>query len=399
MTRAPLAGRRRLPDTLEMLRTLVASPSVSSPRAELDHSNRDVVDALAGWADGLGFAVEMLEVPGTGGRKVDLLATLGRGPGGLVLAGHTDTVPFDEEGWSTDPFVATEREGRLHGLGTTDMKSFLALALEAASAFRPEELREPIIVLGTADEETTMAGARALQAAGRPRARRAVVGEPTGLRPVRAHKGIIMESIRIAGRSGHSSDPSLGANALDGMLRVLTALTSLRDELIQAHPDETFSVPHPTLNLGRIVGGDAANRICGECTLDVDVRLVPGLSMDRARRLVRERAADALGDHGDPGLSLSFEAVFDGVDAFATDAGSDLVRTVERLTGHSAGVVGFGTEAPFFTAMGMETLVCGPGSIDVAHQPNEYLPLEAIAPTIDLLRALIAETCVHGGAA
>lgn len=394
---SPTAGGRRLPSVREMLDTLIGLPSVSSSRPELDRPNRPVVDALATWAEGLGFAVEVLELPGSGGRKANLLATLGQGPGGLVLAGHTDTVPFDEGLWQVDPFVATERDGRLYGLGATDMKSFLALALEAARAFRAQDLREPVIILGTADEETTMAGARLLQEAGRPRARRAVVGEPTDLRPVRAHKGILMESIRVSGRSGHSSNPALGANALEGMHAVIAGLLSLRKELTAAHRDDTFEVPHPTLNLGRIEGGDAANRICGRCVLDVDVRLVPGLSVQEARRRVQERAEEALAGHGDPGLTVDFASVFEGVDAFSAAPDLPLLRAVERLTGHAADRVGFGTEAPFFAGLGMDTVICGPGSIDVAHQPDEYLPLGSVEPTIRMLRGLIQESCVDGG--
>lgn len=387
---------RTLPGTLEMVTELVGLESVSSLDPAIDRPNRPVVERLAGWAESLGFRAELLDVPGTGGRKANLVATLGRGPGGLVLAGHTDTVPFDDGRWSSDPFRATERDGRLYGLGTTDMKSFLALALEAASAFRAGDLRAPIVVLGTADEETTMSGARALQAAGLPEPgggglRRAVVGEPTSLRPMRAHKGITMESVVLVGRSGHSSNPALGASALDGMADVLQALVAFRERLAGAHRDDTFEVPVPTLNLGVIHGGDAANRICARCELQVDLRPVPGLSVADARAALRDVVARAVAGRD---LEVAHRTLFEGVDAFRTAETADLVRAAESLTGHAAGAVGFGTEAPFFDAMGMETLVLGPGSIDVAHQPDEYLPLDAVDPTIRLLRALITRYCV-----
>src|SRR5688572_27939315 len=200
----------RLPSPREMIERLVALETLSSTDPELDRSNRPLVDLLAGWAEGLGFRVEVVPVDADG-RKVNLVATFGSGEGGLVLAGHTDTVPFDAERWRSDPFVATEREGRLHGLGTADMKSFLGLALTAASVHDAASLREPLILLATADEESTMAGARALARGGPLSARSAIVGEPTSLRPVRSHKGLFMEAIRVIGRSGHSSDPALGA--------------------------------------------------------------------------------------------------------------------------------------------------------------------------------------------
>ena len=169
---------RRIPPLREMLAGLVAIPSVSSPDPALDQPNEAVVARLAEWLEALGFAVEVLPVPGRPG-KANLVATLGRGPGGLVLAGHTDTVPFDAGRWSSDPFRLTEREGRLHGLGTADMKGFFPLVLEVAAELEARRLRAPLVVLATADEESTMSGARALAESGRPLGRHAVIGEPT----------------------------------------------------------------------------------------------------------------------------------------------------------------------------------------------------------------------------
>jgi acetylornithine deacetylase len=270
------------------------------------------------------------------------------------------------------------------------MKSFLALALVAASGIDPRTLREPLIVLATADEESTMAGARALAQGAAIGARRAIVGEPTSLRPIRGHKGLFMEAIRVTGRSGHSSDPSLGRSALEGMHRVIGALLEARAELAVRYRDDAFAVPHPTLNLGRIRGGDSANRICGECELLIDARFLPAMRLDDVRESLRARARAALVGTG---LEIAFEPRFDGIEGLATEAAADLVRVTEELTGAPAGVVAFGTEAPLYRAMGMEVVVLGPGSIDVAHQPDEYLPLSAIDPAIALLQRLVAHYC------
>ncbi|MGA7801743.1 MAG: acetylornithine deacetylase [Gammaproteobacteria bacterium] len=381
----------RAPKVLQMIGELVATPSVSSVNPKFDQSNRAVIDLLAGWLTGLGWAAEVLPIPGHPG-KANLVATLGRGPGGLVLAGHTDTVPFDAQYWSQDPFQLTERDNRLYGLGTSDMKAFFALAIEATSGLREADLAEPVILLATADEESSMAGAKALVDQGRPRARHAVIGEPTGLRPVRMHKGMMMEAIRVHGHSGHSSDPSLGVNALEGMHRVIGDILAWRGELQAAHRDPLFRVPVPTLNLGRIEGGDNPNRICGDCELQIDLRPLPGMDLAALRDTLRGRLSRLLEGSG---LSGEVEPLFPGLPAMETPADTAIVKAAERITGHAAEAVAFGTEGPFLQQLGMDTLILGPGDIDQAHQPDEFLALDRITPTVDLLRRLIRQLCVR----
>ncbi len=377
------------PPLLEMIDTLLSIPSVSSVEPELDQGNRAVIEQLANWLHDLGYRIEIIPVANEP-EKTNLIATLGSGPGGLVLAGHTDTVPWDEGRWNTDPFRMTEKDGRLYGLGSSDMKAFLALAIEAAQAFSADQLREPLILVATADEESSMSGARALSDARLPQARHAIIGEPTGLRPIRMHKGIMMEAIHVTGQSGHSSDPSLGKSALEGMHSVITELLQWRRELQQKNRDPQFSVPVPTMNLGHIHGGDNPNRICAECELHIDLRPLPGMSLEELRNTMQQRLQHRLEDSG---LSLSCRPLFDGVPAMETPAGSDIVRAAESLTGHSATAAAFATEAPFFNGMGMNTLVLGPGDIDQAHQPDEYLAMDRIRPTIDLLQAFIGKFC------
>lgn len=377
------------PSLQRMLQELIGTLSVSSVTPAFDHSNRPLVELLAGWLESAGFRVERLPIPGHPD-KLNLLGTLGSGPGGLVLAGHTDTVPFDAARWTHDPLRLTEADGRYYGLGIADMKSFFALALEAARGLTARELDRPLMILATADEESAMHGARALVDAGRPLGRYALIGEPTGLRPVRLHKGVMGESVRLIGRSGHASDPRLGNNALEGMHGVMSELLAWRDELQRDYQHPAFAVPYPTLNLGHIHGGDNPNRICGECELHLDLRVLPGLDPAELRAELSRRVA-RVGD--ERGLQWSVAPMFEPIPPAETPAGSALVRACEDLTGHAAEAVNFGTEAPFFNQLGMETVVLGPGDIAQAHQPDEYLALDRIPPTLDILRALIAHFC------
>jgi len=374
-----------------MISALIAAPSVSSVNPEYDQGNRGVINLLADWVESLGFQVEILPIPGEPG-KANLIATLGHGPGGLVLAGHTDTVPYDEGRWTQDPFSLTRANGRLYGLGTSDMKAFLALAIEAASGFNAGQLKEPVILVATADEESSMSGAKTLVDKRKPQARYAIIGEPTGMRPVRMHKGILMEAIHLRGRSGHSSDPTLGNSALEGMHRVLGELLRWRAELQAQNRNPLFDVPVPTLNLGHIHGGDNPNRICADCELHIDLRPLPGMELDALRHTMQERLQRVIEDTG---LELSCRPLFDGTPAMETPATSEIVRATESLTGFPASAVAFGTEGPYFNQMGINTVVLGPGDIQQAHQPDEYLAEDRIGPTIELLRKLIQRFCVE----
>jgi acetylornithine deacetylase len=378
------------PSLLEMLAALIGTPSISSVDPALDQGNLAVIELLAGWLEDSGFAVEILPLEGPPARA-NLIASLGRGPDGLVLAGHTDTVPFDHGQWQHDPFRLEQADQRLYGLGTSDMKSFLALAIEAVRTLRARDLARPVILLATADEETSMAGARALLEQKRPRARHAIIGEPTGLRPVRMHKGIFMEAIHLHGHSGHSSDPALGNSALEAMQRVIAALLGWRTQLQERYRNPCFQVPVPTLNLGHIHGGDSPNRICADCELHLDLRPLPGMGIAELRAQLRQCVDSALRDSG---IRVEYRALFDGIPALETPAGADIVRLAERLTGHAAEAVAFGTEGPYLQALGMDTVILGPGNIEQAHQPDEYLALKRLQPTVELLQAVIKSVCI-----
>jgi acetylornithine deacetylase len=376
-------------DFLNLFDLLLRLPSVSSADPALDMGNRGVVELLAETFEELGFNCEVVDIPGRP-HKANLIATRGSGPGGLVLAGHTDTVPFNEELWRANPLQATERDNRIYGLGSTDMKGFFAVAVEAIRAFGAAAFKQPLIVVATADEESSMDGARALALLGRPKARYAVVGEPTELRPVARHKGVMMERLHVQGRSGHSSNPALGNNALEAMHAMIGALLNFRRELQQRYRNPHFALDVPTLNLGVIHGGDNPNRICGHCQLEFDVRLLPGMASATLRDDLRARLLPIALQHK---VEFTFTPLFPGVEAFANNS-SELVRVCEKLTGHAAQSVSYGTEAPFFQQLGMDTLVLGPGSIDVAHQPDEYLPLDQVKPCVTILQELVKRYCL-----
>ena len=369
----------------DLFRQIIASNSISSTSAELDNGNMQVINLLANHLRDLGFKCEIMQ---TAPNKANLIATLGSGPGGLVLAGHTDTVPCNENLWQSDPFQLSERDNRLYGLGSCDMKGFFPLAIEAVKQHLDKKLQHPLIILATADEESSMAGAQALVKAGVPKARRAVIGEPTGLRPVSLHKGIMVEKLSVIGHSGHSSDPSLGKNAMETMQRILQQLMTFRDQLQQQkHPG--FVIDYPTLNLGCIHGGDNANRICGDCYLAFEIRPVPGMDLDQLQTdLERQIASIANADKVDWHLDKLL------VPPFCAEDHSELVALCEILTGHSAQSVAFATEAPYLQQLGMDVVVLGPGDIDVAHQPDEYLALDRVQPTIDFLSQLIGRCCL-----
>lgn len=386
----PMPSFYPLPDTLTMMRELISCPSVSSISPDIDMSNLAVIEKLAGWLEDMDFSVEVLPLKDSP-TKANLVAILGQGQGGLVLAGHTDTVSFDEQLWKSNPLALTEADNRLYGMGTSDMKSFFALVITAARRFSVSDLKHPLVIAATADEESTMSGARQLAASGRLQSGRVVIGEPTGLRPVHMHKGMIMESVHVHGRSGHSSDPALGANAMEGMHEVISEIRKWRAELQQRFQNPQFNVPVPTLNLGRIFGGDNPNRICGDCELHFDLRPLPGMLVDELLAELQPRLNAAVSEAA---LDITLKPLMKPVPPFAAKEDSEIVAAAEQLTGVLAESAAYSTEAPFFQGAGLDVVILGPGNIAQAHQPDEYLALDRVQPMIDVLEGLIRRFCV-----
>ena len=369
---------------------LIATPSVSSIDPRLDQSNKIIIDLLANWFEDAGFNIEIMPVSNDPD-KFNLIACRGEGEQGLVLSGHTDTVPFNADAWNQDPFLLTEKDNKLYGLGVSDMKCFFPIVNDVIQKLELNKINQPLIILATADEESTMSGARALVNSGKSLGRHALIGEPTGLKPVHMHKGVLIEIVELSGRAGHASDPSLGNSALEGMHDVISSLMKWRGELQENFINNDFAVPFPTINFGRIQGGDNPNRICAKCELAMDFRILPGMQLNQIRSEFRDHVNNAVSGSG---LEVNFHSVFDGAPGMETSLNAEIIKLSEKLSGQSSGTVAFGTEGPYLNSMGMETVILGPGDIDQAHQANEYIKMDRILPMQEILTKMIGHFCL-----
>lgn len=381
---------KKLPDFTDSLTQLIANASISSSQASWDQGNLSIIQLLATWFEQLGFSIDIQAVPKTR-NKYNLLAKLGNGEGGLLLAGHSDTVPFDENRWHSDPFKIINEDNKFYGLGTCDMKGFFAFILQACKGLSAQNLQKPLYILATADEETTMAGARFFSQSQQVKPDVAIIGEPTNLVPVIMHKGHMSHRITIQGQSGHSSKPSLGVNAIEIIHLVIGQLMQLKQKLAHNYSNQAFDVTEPTLNFGAIRGGDNANRICGHCELDIDMRSLPGMTDSELIQLLAETLQPLAEKY--PGR-VSFSELDPSSPSFEQNRGSELVTLAEEISGHQCCAVNYATEAPFIQQLGCQTIVLGPGSIDQAHQPNEFLAHSEIDKTQVLLSKMIARYCL-----
>ena len=380
----------QLPDFKQSLSQLIACSSISSTQPSWDQGNEGVINLLATWFEQLGFNIDIQAVPNTK-NKFNLLAKLGSGDGGLLLSGHSDTVPFDENSWQSNPHKVVNQDGKFFGLGTCDMKGFFAFILQACKGLNSNQLKQPLYILATADEETTMAGARFFAEKQMIKPRVAIIGEPTDLVPIVMHKGHMSHRISVEGKSGHSSKPNLGLNAIEIMHKIIGQLIDLKNKLAVTYNNKAFDVPAPTLNLGAIHGGDNANRICGHCHLDIDLRSLPGISDDELIQWL----SDALKPLAElyPGR-ITFDEMHPSSPSFEQKKPSQLIDIAEEISGHNCCAVNYATEAPYIQQLGCQTVVLGPGSIDQAHQPNEFLAHSEIAKTEKLLVKMIQHYCL-----
>ena len=387
-----------LPPFEALLSDVIGTSSISSTLESWDESNRQVISLLADWFKTLGFEVDIYLVPDTT-NKFNLLARLGSGEGGLLLAGHSDTVPFDEHQWQHDPHKINNLDGKFYGLGTCDMKSFFVFILEVIKQIKAQgqikKLKKPLYVLATADEETTMAGARYFSEQQLIKPDAAIIGEPTELVPVIMHKGHMSHRITVTGQSGHSSKPDSGLNAIEVMVKVISSLQKLKTYFRQQFSNPHFSVPEPTLNFGAIKGGDSANRICGACHLDIDMRALPSVKNEELIFLLTEQLKPIVQQY--PGR-INIEELHMPCPSFETLSDNDqqkqsLGSVAQDMSGHKCCAVDYCTEAPFIQNLGVQTIVLGPGSINQAHQPNEYLCHQQIKPTLHVIEQLIKHYC------
>ncbi|MCA1556813.1 MAG: acetylornithine deacetylase, partial [Acidobacteria bacterium] len=305
----------------------------------------------------------------------------------LALVGHTDTVPFDPA-WA-DALTLTEREGKLYGRGACDTKGFIAAALTAIAQFDPANLRRPLALVFTADEEVGCLGAKQLAEARAFTARYSIVGEPTSLQPIRAGKGYCLAEVRVGGREGHSAYPALGASAIFRAARLIARIETVA-EALKEQQHAAFDPPYTTLNVGVINGGTAKNIIAGECRFTLEWRPIPGQAATYAFELIQAEVESLRATEADFDCRLEILRLDD---AMETSASSPLVGELETLSGQTAGTVAFGTEAPQMIEMGAEAVVFGPGQIRTAHRTGEFVPAAELNTCVEILARAIQKFC------
>jgi acetylornithine deacetylase len=324
------------------------------------------------------------------GKKANLFATLGdSNKPGLILSGHTDVVPVDGQNWDTDPFKATEKDGRLYARGSADMKGFIGIILNQApkfvSALNANKLDAPLHYALSFDEEVGCLGVRSLirdLEENNIRPAGCVVGEPTSMQPIIAHKGTHRFRCAVHGREAHSSYVTFGVNAIEYAARLVVFIRQLADRLAQLEQrDYGFTVPYSTLSTGLIQGGIAANVVPKDCVFQFDMRTLPNASPDALYQEIRSYAESLAREMKSideaSGIDLQWMSQTVGLAASETDA---IVQWAMQLSKNpSVGKVSYGTEAGLFQKMGVPTVICGPGDIAEAHRPNEFVALEQLA--------------------
>jgi acetylornithine deacetylase len=339
-----------------------------------------------------GHGVEPTLVPTPDGQKASLFATIGpAGVGGIALSGHTDVVPVEGQAWSSDPFTLVERDGRLYGRGACDMKGYLACALAMVPEFAARKLTTPVYLAFSYDEEVGCWGVRPMVAEfgkSLPLPRMVLVGEPTGMTVVDAHKGPIRWVVRITGKAAHSSMPHLGVNAVTCAGHLLVELARIEAELKEADLNPRFDPPYTTLQVTQIEGGIASNIVPAACWFGWEIRGLPGFdgrALDaRFRRFVEERCATPMRQVS-PEAGVSIEIVNE-VPPFQADAKSGIVPlTLKLARQNETFAVCYATEASLFQDGGAPSVVCGPGDIAQAHTPDEYLEVAELEKCLDFL--------------
>ena len=370
--------------TIDLLGRLVAYPTVSAD------SNLDMIADLAGRLEDAGARVEVMQ----DGTKANLFATIGPdGPGGLVLSGHTDVVPVADQDWSSDPFVMHRENGLLHGRGTCDMKGFIAAAVVMAPKFAAA--KKPVHFSFTYDEEVGCLGARALVPELQKRGIQpamALIGEPTEMRVIEGHKGCCEYTAHFTGLEGHGSDPDQGVNAAEYAVRYVNKLLELRSKLINRVPNGSrFEPPWTTLNIGRVSGGVAHNVIAGKAEVDWEMRPVQPSDQAFVKNAIQIYIETDLlpamrAVHPKADIKTEVIGEVAGLEPMSQNAARDLIAGL--LGANGADVVPFGTEAGLFQEMGMDVVVCGPGSIAQAHKPDEFIAIDQLAACLDMLASL-----------
>jgi acetylornithine deacetylase len=376
-------------DHLDTLKTLIGFPTVSAD------SNLDLIHWIRGYLADLGVAAYLTH--DETGRKANLFATIGDGEGGLVLSGHTDVVPVIGQAWTSDPFTAVIREGRLYGRGACDMKGFIAVVLSLVPEMMARPSGEPVHLAFSYDEEVGCKGVPHLLADLTRRnikPRGCIIGEPTDMRVIIGHKGASMFRVRVKGLAAHSSLAPFGVNAIEYAGLMIAHLCHMGEDLrVEERRHGGFDIPYSTLQVNRISGGTAGNIVADQCEFMLDIRNLP---WTRTEVLIADFRAWI-----DRDILPAMREVFTDAEVTIEQAGlvpafdiaedAPLVQRMRRAGRRDcgSGYVAFGTEAGLFQQSSIPTVVCGPGSIEQAHKPDEFVTLDQLAQCRDMLRRLL----------
>ena len=383
--------------SIAMLRKLIAFPTVSRD------SNLELIQFARDQLQEIGAMVRLTYDDER--RKANLFATLGppHEPG-IVLSGHTDVVPVDGQAWDTDPFTLLEKDGRLYGRGTADMKSFIAVALTLAPEFARRGLKIPVHFALSYDEEVGCIGVGRLIAdlahAGiKPKS--CIVGEPTLMQPVIAHKGKHVYRCTVRGHTCHSAYAPQGVNAVEAAAEAVAFLKGMaRRHRDQGPYDHSFDIAHTTVHTGVIHGGAALNIVPDECVFDFEFRNLPGddpeaLLAEFKHHIATRIEPEMRATHPDAGFTITPLTVLPTLN---TSPEAQIVALAQELSDcQELGKVSFGCEAAHFQHAGIPTVVCGPGSIAHAHKPNEFVTLDQVSKCELFLRRLLNRVCATGG--
>lgn len=372
--------------TLEVLERLIAFDTTSR------NSNLALIEWVEGYLAARGIASR--RVSNADGSKANLHARIGPdAAGGIVLSGHTDVVPIDGQPWSSDPWVLTERSGKLFGRGVADMKSFLALALAHIDDALAAPLKRPMLLAFSYDEEIGCLGAPAMideLAALSPKPSAVIVGEPTSMKVISAHKGVRSFMVEVIGREGHSSLPDRGVSAVAEAMKLMNLVLQMSEEA-RAERHAHFDPPGPTLTIGRVDGGTAANILARRCMFQWDLR-TPSTAQAEALEARFRAAASALDADiksraPEGGVTVTRRSNTPGLEMTPASEAETLARA---LTGdNDVRAASYAAEAGLFQRAGLPAVLCGPGSIEQAHQPDEWIEIAQIEEGARFMRRLI----------
>lgn len=374
--------------SVDILRSLVGFDSVSH------HSNLPLIEFIESYFRK--HHVHCVRIPSPDGKKSNLLARIGpEKEGGVILSGHTDVVPVEGQAWDSDPFKVVEREGRFFGRGTSDMKSFIAICLAMAPLWTQRTLRRPIWMAFSYDEEVGCLGVPLLLeqiTRHMPRPAFALIGEPTGMEVVTAHKGVLSFETTVTGHEWHSSQPQLGVNAVHVACELIHYLHGVAREMsVSGMRDARFNPPYSTVHVGTVRGGTARNIIPRECAFQWEIRPLPGEDYEAIIHGFREQCrvleSEMRKTHAQAGIVTQPKSHMAGVTLPAeAHLYCQLVMRCAQTNHEHA--VSFGTEAGVFNDYGVPAIICGPGSIEQAHKPNEFIELSQIRACVEFMLRL-----------